>query len=145
MDERRITQFCLFVMGFVLINHIYRKNNSENLKIINSNQNSEKNSKDSDGMIIEPMQTSGRRRKTNRLAEERVGEIMIEEKNSTKAYQDDLKPIIKNETKVASQTSIYDELAERNLDKFQYIGPRTKKTKLFSAYYDNRGNFGNFR
>lgn len=65
MDERRITQFCLFVMGFVLINHIYRENNSENSKIINSNRNSEKNSKDSDGMIIEPIQTSGRRRKTS--------------------------------------------------------------------------------
>lgn len=79
-----------------------------------------------------------------KLAEERVGEIVIEEKNSTKAYQDVLNPIIKNETKVTSKISIYEELAERNLDKFQYIGPKTKKTKVFSAYYDNRGNFGNF-
>lgn len=34
--------------------------------------------------------------------------------------------------------SRYEKMSTENLDKFQYIGPKKLKAKVFSAYYDDR-------
>lgn len=149
MNNKRTAKYCLFAIGFIIITYIYYDYFLENKKKIFLNLNFEKNTKEPE-MIIEPIQTSTRRKVgiskgQNVTAVSRIlmdDKVKIQNKNSIKAYQNDsaLNPIIKNE--IFNKT-IYEQLAERNINKFQHIGGE-KKTKIFSAYYDNRGDFGNF-